>query len=119
MPRRSQSFYGKPSFTLDPETEHLRSLLHRNLDRLVVADDGVQWQATIKQMKDLADKHSGFYGDIRMCFKSCYVVRLLRCAVLEILMYVQYTPVSALRAPCTRTAHDTFKIRFKIRVVSF
>jgi len=31
--------------------------------------------------------------------------------VLEILMYVQYTPVSALRAPYTRTARDAFKTR--------
>jgi len=48
---------------------------------------------------------------LRTCFKSCYAARLLRYAALEILMNVQYTPVSALRVPCTRTARDAFKTR--------
>ncbi len=46
---------------------------------------------------------------LRDCFKICYVARLLRRAVLEILMYAMYTPVSALRTPCTRAAFDAFK----------
>jgi hypothetical protein len=33
---------------------------------------------------------------------------LLRCAVLEILMYLKYIPVSALRAPCTQAARYGF-----------
>ena len=54
---------------------------------------------------------------LRTCFKNCNAARLLRCAVLEILMYVQYTPVSALRAPCTRTTRDAFKTRSQDQLV--
>ncbi len=40
--------------------------------------------------------------------KTYCAVGLLRCAVLEILMYLKYIPVSALRAPCTPTARYGF-----------
>jgi len=40
--------------------------------------------------------------------KTYCAFRLLRWAVLKILMYSVYTPVSALRPPCSRSAHDTF-----------
>ncbi len=49
-----------------------------------------------------------------MCFNSGIAARLLRCAMLEILMHVQYTPVSALWPPCVQTAHNTFKNTFLI-----
>jgi hypothetical protein len=50
-------------------------------------------------------------SNLRTCFKSCYAARLLRYGVLEILMCVQYTLVSALPAPRTQTACDAFKTR--------
>ncbi len=36
----------------------------------------------------------------------CCETRLLRWAVLEILMYYVYIPVSPFRPPCTRVSHD-------------
>ena len=55
-------------------------------------------------------------ASLRACFKSYYAARLLRRAVLGIRMYPMYTPVPALRAPCTRAARDAFKTRSYLRI---
>jgi hypothetical protein len=52
----------------------------------------------------IPDEYS--FADIRAPLFICSAILLLRWAVLKILMYYVYTPVSVLRPPCTRTAHD-------------
>jgi putative addiction module killer protein len=44
--------------------------------------------------------------DIRAPLFICSESRLLRWAVLKILMYAVYTPVFPLRSPCPRASHD-------------
>lgn len=69
--------------------------------------------STISRDSDWCCPYRQVYKQIRnqnlwAPLKTYYATRLLRWAVLEILMYSVYIPVSPFRPPCTRTAHHTF-----------
>gem|GEM_PF-2745048 len=58
---------------------------------LVVTTELIESGIDSNQAESIARSIVKVQGEtLRTCFKSCYAARLLRCAVLEILMYVQY-----------------------------